>query len=670
MNEFSSIFHTLGLFPLAAVCKPFRVHPPNPNISPSHINRTLLLFVLFQALLISCGEESKKTNNNESLTPSFDRPLSAASSNGIRPLAAAESLPPTRFPAASPADWVELTPQEIENELKINPTNDRFLPEDHRETHRVQKLLDELFEKIEAKDPDRFRSKTGLFRIPRPLVRIRESQTINASVIKLSVCRGGNILFVGNPNDLPPQNTDTLIAAIDFRGRRALYKKGEVSCIDRMAQLLSPDDLIHALEDDVAENKRTWIKTGNSLLIRTEGHAANQVQSRQMSGLVHLTTTNLITITTGALKQFTDEQDLQYTLAHELAHYLYAHGSLIKSGYFYFYGQNRGNYRAPRPVPDPSLKNLGDKAAKLPSFRTQPIEGQRFHSEMFPYFRESMKRIVQPSCSDPNVACFSACKDLKEIVEASNDFKEFGTFPQGNLTPKALQLYRIYENQFSTCMATISIREDTDEPSFGSVSKEVAQRIFWNADIQRKKNLNDLALEMNDRTIKKDSQQNSVLAEALSNRLGYFTTEEEADNLALDWTIQFGIGITQTFTYWINYAYSMRGKEQDAPFSFGYNRCSHFFRAFADKIYEEAPLVPVGSYADPHHSLCYRAFHTAKRLEARYQVRMNPNFIRDVFSRLEENPTMPSESLYSRDEQSSLDPHPSLKPTDYSPEGH
>jgi hypothetical protein len=307
---------------------------------------------------------------------------------------------------------------------------------------------------------------------------------------------------------------------------------------------------------------------------------------------------------------------------------------LVKSGYHFFYRQNQSNYAAPKPTPDPSFNLIGEKVVKLPSFRTQPIEGQEYHSEMFPYFREAMKRLIEPACSNPDAPCFYPCKGLMKVSTDSRQFKDFGQFPQSELSDQALELYWHYEKHFLTCTKSITLQDQDTQLVKGGVSRKTASFIYWNAENANKTALYDLAMEMNQRLFKKEDKQNSLLAAALAARMGYFTTEEEADNLALEWSTKFGIQPDEAFKYWIDYAFTLKGKEQNAALSFGFDRCAKFFQNKTDRIYEDqSPLVPIGSYSDPHHSLCYRAYRTLKRLDARYQVRFEPGSIQDAVSR-------------------------------------
>jgi hypothetical protein len=591
---------------------------------------------LFVLLLSSCGIQPQRPSESEKRSQNYTQTLPSYSSfQANRYEHQFVPLTPTRFPNAVPSDWISLSEQEIEDELVSSPTADPYLPTDHEETIRIQTILDEMYDQLTASAPDRFQSIDGRFQIPRPVIRIRQSTSINASVIRLGVCRGASILLQGKRKHSPENPMKTLIISIDFRGRMATFERHEIKCIDRLNEKLSASDIAHALMDDIAKNRCHWKPTAQGLEIEGNCIPEDEKIPKQVFGIHLTTTTNLFVITTGALNQFTQEKDLKFTLAHELAHYLYAHGSLVKSGHHYFYQQNLSNHAAPKPLAELALKFIGEKVVKLPSFRTQPIEGQEFHSQMFPYFREAMARLIEPACSNPEARCFLPCEGLRKVKRDSRQYDVFGQFPQSELTDKALEQYWLYEKNFTPCAKAIALLDQDTQEVIGGVSRKTASLIYWNADTAGKTNLYDLAIEMNRRIFLKDEEQNTLLAEALGQRVGYFTTEEEADNLALEWSTIFDIQANEAFKYWIDYAFTLKGKEQNAEFSFGYKRCAQFFRTYTDQIYkDQGPLVPVGSYSDPHHSLCYRAYRTLMRLDARYQVRLDGKFILNAVSRL------------------------------------
>lgn len=612
---------------------------PKPRILPAtslvsrRMAQTLLLFALLHS---SCGRPPKRPLESEKQSQKYTQTFpfySSTQTNRYEHQLA--PLSPTRFPNPVSSDWISLSEQEIEDELVSSPTTDIYLPIDHEETIRVQSILDQMYDQLTVSAPDRFQSIDRRFQIPRPVIRIRQSTSINASVIRLGVCRGASIFLQGKRKNSTKDAPKDLIISIDFRGRLATFERHEIKCIDRLNETLPASDIAHALMDDIAENRCDWKPTARGLEIGGNCILDDANLPQEVSGIHLTTTTNLFVITTAALNQFKQEKDLKFTLAHELAHYLYAHGSLVKGGYHYFYQQNRSNHAAPRPLADHSLKLIGDKVVKLPSFRTQPIEGQEFHSQMFAYFREAMTRLIEPACSTSEARCFLLCEGLRKVKTDSRQFGDFGQFPQSDLTGQALEQYWLYEKNFIPCAKAITLLDQDTQQVIGGVSRKNASLIYWNADATEKKNLYELAIEMNQRIFLKDKEQNNLLTEALGQRVGYFTTEEEADNLALEWSTIFDIQSDDIFKYWIDYAYTLKGKEQDAELSFGYRRCAEFFRTYNDQIYkDQGPLVPVGSYSDPHHSLCYRAYRILVRLDARYKVRLDRKFILDAVSRL------------------------------------
>lgn len=112
----------------------------------------------------------------------------------------------------------------------------------------------------------------------------------------------------------------------------------------------------------------------------------------------------------------------------------------------------------------------------------------------------------------------------------------------------------------------------------------------------------------------------SVLQMAQSQRLGYYTWEQEADELALELLALVGIKPSVM----IGSLFHLLDRQPpigDEEFIFGSAKC----RALAERNWRDAngtPVyVPVGDFSDPHHSHCYRIFNIARELRThQYQV--------------------------------------------------
>jgi hypothetical protein len=114
---------------------------------------------------------------------------------------------------------------------------------------------------------------------------------------------------------------------------------------------------------------------------------------------------------------------------------------------------------------------------------------------------------------------------------------------------------------------------------------------------------------MNAQMMERDAKKDALLQRALDSKLGYYTTEQEADNLSVQWLAALGVEPQVAIDQWFRFAQHYDGREQESPFSFGYKQCRALYDAVPRWSAEGRPvLIPIGSFADTHHSKCYRIF--------------------------------------------------------------
>ena len=126
-----------------------------------------------------------------------------------------------------------------------------------------------------------------------------------------------------------------------------------------------------------------------------------------------------------------------------------------------------------------------------------------------------------------------------------------------------------------------------------------------------------------------DPDAQKVLLQAISSRLGQYTYEQEADELALEWLAELGIE-PQVLTDKLFALLQFKSdKVTNLPFEFGYEHCKKLSE-YQWKLQDGSmAFVPVGDFSNPHHSLCYRAFNTSREIQAHKYSRkqINPVFL-------------------------------------------
>jgi hypothetical protein len=233
---------------------------------------------------------------------------------------------------------------------------------------------------------------------------------------------------------------------------------------------------------------------------------------------------------------------------------------------------------------------------------------------MYSYLKSLSQNIVAPLLSRTQTAEFSNCKRLVEFSQTES--RLLGTFPQASLNDNGLKLYFQYEILIDQCFSLISVASISEPDSRNSVSPALVKQTLWNADIpDREITLLAAWQSMNQKFWQKELENEKLLQKALDERVGFYSTEEEADNMALDWLYLLGKDPQKAVNHWLAFASQKDGKEQQSKFNFSFQRCLKLYSS--DPRWSEdghTVPIPVGSFAEDHHSGCFRIYNLVERI--------------------------------------------------------
>jgi hypothetical protein len=516
----------------------------------------------------------------------------------------ADSLPPARNAVANPLHWVDLSAEESRRFFD-SPT--QILSDRHPIRERLQLWSDALYGQLESRWPDRFRDINGNLVVPRPIIRVEIARKPEAHVSAATVCYGVKVKFLGRTRDEKTNVPQVIL--INDKGSVGVFDRSRVSCVDRLQQSLRIEDvreLIGSVRCDVHVEDQT-------LVIGADCKVPEAVSAADIDGIMLRSMAREVTITTGLFAIMPHEGAVVYTLLHELAHYFRSHTLVDKAEFQYFYHRDGGSEHLAQPPRDDRLSALGQRLLKIPHVRTQPIPGQSWHSEMYSYGRYLFTSLIEPACTPAGAACFSSCLPWSTLMRNEEQLALLGRFPQGRLTGKSLEIYFEWERTLTECLASVS----GDLVPIADVKK-----VFWRADIPRdipselppEWRLLDAARSMNQKMVADTVANDRTLTEALQAELGYYTTEEEADNLALTWLGLVGLPVTAAFDHWWTFAAYFDPNSLDSELNFGFSRCRQLYDAVPRWTEHNRELrVPIGSFTDPHHSSCYRIWNLDQR---------------------------------------------------------
>jgi hypothetical protein len=112
---------------------------------------------------------------------------------------------------------------------------------------------------------------------------------------------------------------------------------------------------------------------------------------------------------------------------------------------------------------------------------------------------------------------------------------------------------------------------------------------------------------------------NELNREAFEKKIGQYTAEQEADELALEWILLAGFDRDLPIRALLADLKNTNPVTSRRPLpeqEWSYDRCSQAFES-EWKDQDDFPIfVPVGDYYDEHHSSCYRAFNLYRETQS------------------------------------------------------
>jgi hypothetical protein len=530
-------------------------------------------------------------------------------------------LAPTRGDDSNPLHWIEASDDEIYNAIDIIHDNPSYLPYTDPLSLRVQAIADRLDSKLRLYYPARMAV------VPKPRIRLMKKSQANAFVSKSLVCVSINARLGDTVLSDETQDTrlskDELILQFSANGRIGVFTKDQIECIDRRQLNVNTDDVIDWLQNSLLLESCDVTSDENTLYLG-KNCDLGQYHGVHTQTLALMTASNRITLMTGLFDLSQDIEDLIFPIYHELAHYYRSHGSLIKKSFQYFYSLSSTSHSRAKPLADHSLDDLGERLLALPKFRTQTVTGQKYHSELFSYNKYAMHTLIKPACRQESSSCFIPCQNLDQFISDETMIQRtFKSFPQAQLNEDGLRQYFVWENYLKSCYSSISVQHKGPSKP-GDIAYELSRKVYWNSDekkAQAAETLLDLFLLMNESLEKRDFKHNVLLQKAIDHRLGIYTTEQEADHLAVDWMLMQGLSGEKVMTYWLNYIRSKSGSMQDSKYSLNARRCLKLYYS-SPRWSEDGRFVPIplGSFSQTHLSPCFRLWNLEQRIRTKLDI--------------------------------------------------
>lgn len=448
---------------------------------------------------------------------------------------------------------------------------------------------------------------------PKPVVKVlRSSATFNAWVTSLPAC-------TGVPFNLASGETAPGVTAhVDTKSVQA----GDVPCVKTKGW--SPKELVTVFNTGKPECELSY---------DTSFHAKAGCPGAESKGedTTILATTPHIRFATDLLAHFRDERSAIVVVAHELAHYYRAHGSPIfahKYGFWY----DQGATVARRPVPAQNAAELEALYREVLS-GARPIGGETWQTKVSARVRPFLLDGLGPLLVQRADASF-VCAEAAGLARAGLP----GLRPGEIATPAQQSAYVTYENALLGCVSKWRIVQASPAPNeiaADDLKLAIGLGQAVPPAIAPGKSVGDVVAALQNEAVKKDAAEKKLLEKLRQNRIGLYTTEQEADDLAMELSVRVGLDPTDVLAGWVGFLEAIESYYADAGLTreeilaqlaqsgdIDAATCKSYLDAGFVQADKKTPItVTIGSIESKHHTSCYRLYNLWREARAHKYVK-------------------------------------------------
>ena len=536
-------------------------------------------------------------------------------------------------------DWGDLVASDLPwflwqefnyNEVASLPSLTQPWPEDAPVARRLQTWLDAFYATLKGVSPD-------LLRAPALKALVVHKNELNANPFQVDVCVDADVKLINTVLPSGPIANPSGVLLFDGRNDLKVYPHVIGSCVHRQ---MRASDVLALAQWFVGERSScfradTGIGGRPTLTIDVPclpaDLAALLASYPLITELRYHPIANYLLVDDGSFKGAGEEQ-MVFMLAHEAAHYYRGHPFSEKSGGFnFFYTLGSQNNFTTKPTPltaDEELATLGTKATEGARkwLEFYPVAGQQLHSALFTYVSAALSSI-SGACQQ-NTGCIATCTNLAALFAGSTQLTALvERFPTHNPlpnTPEAGAFYQDYERRALQCFQMIATKDAARAIKFlGNMGVTGIEQLLPPPE-SRPPSFDALILLVSAQLPTWIDAQNNSLAQlfrdADSRRLGYYTVEQEADEIGLELSVRVGMAPENAIDFFIN----ILAASDEAKGWFLGKLPGELSREACAKAYQNGfpQFIPIANYGDSHHSDCFRAYNMFREIRA-HQDQLN-----------------------------------------------
>ncbi len=514
-----------------------------------------------------------------------------------------------------PLQWIDST----YGELRVNRTT---LPDEHRIARRMQAWADRIDAIVRSKATETFREP---YAAPRPRVKIVPDEADqNAWVSSLAGCSGAGVSPPGEaaspplaplaPHESDDESDDVTLVTQDG--------------MERARPLLLHPSGWPTRADFAAHVTRAGLPCPPTL--GGGGHLTSPCASARSAHLAIAAASPFIHMTTALLADV-DEIGAVFLLAHELAHFYRAHPSpLSKRHYRFWYEVDPDEPGRPLPSAQAALLEASyrEMAGKPAS-----VGGPALPSRYPPRVRRLVVELARSLAA--RSATGLACHAVSEAAA--------GTWTSEILqrdvpTPDVRAAYLAFEAKLAECAPRQALTPDSpfDPGRLALLAEGALARLPTNAGESLEAFL-ERAVALAREADARHDELHGLLAD---NRIGLYTHEQEADDLALEIMARLGVPPEDAIRSWIAYARASEAhidamlgsgtakQAAEAHGTFDAETCARLADegfVIVDSAGRRRPVfVSLGDLGDAHHADCYRIYNLRREAHVHRYVTAAP----------------------------------------------
>lgn len=518
----------------------------------------------------------------------------------------APSVPnhPVGFPvrASHPLTWVgedatEFAQKRAKRDLAIEPAH--ILKRDHNLTKRVQSALDLIHSEMRKRFPEE------LAHAPAPQALVVNDEAFNVYVFQQVQCWSTT---VAKENSLLREKPSEGAMLLKYPGVTRYQSMSQYGCRTEV----TPEEKSYIIRQFNQGGAACQLSDRDGQIFATAPCFEQDTSLSKTDHVKHLAwmaETNLVVVNTGTFGRLNAEDDLVAILAHELSHFYRAHNTSFLPAIDFLYSQrDRDHTKTPQASNQwndllPAVRQAYD----FPYYA--PMSSLHLHPGVV---ASDFTRIFTKDLCDGSESCRDKCNTYVKWWEESKLADVKLPLPDEPLSTSVETLMNETETRLLACVNEVKFTPQLKLKLAQVIPFSLRNKVETsNIEAPTLGNYLEQFSALADEAAVKAQ---GTLDQAEKQHLGYYTYEQEADEMALEILSYVHVPFkSMAEAYFELFAAVQRDPVLgETP----YNVCRYLFDHEWTAKNGTPVTVPIGAWYDVHHSMCYRIYNLDQEFDA------------------------------------------------------